>query len=134
MPLTAQQNIEQGTAWRNYATELQGYQTVRGSDPSFDNVTAMHWIIDALQISKQYYLQAINAAYDDADAAFSKLQDVTQTAAGYVADLKAQAASWNRFAKVATAMESLVTALEPPFNPISILKAADGVANAYSDK
>jgi aspartate ammonia-lyase len=128
--LSAQQNLSQGDSWRDYALALQAYQAARSQDPAFDNVTALHWIIDAAQTAKNYYLAAINAAYDDADAAFARLQSVTKAAQSYVTSLTNETASWNKFADVASAVEGLAVALEPPFDPLKILTAAGQVPKA----
>jgi hypothetical protein len=132
-PLSPDQNISQGDAWRDYAAALQAYQAARSGDAAFDNVAAMHWTIDASQLSKSYYLSAINAAYDDANAAFTQLQSVTRQAQVYVTSLTNAVASWNRFADVATAVEGLVVALATPFSPLSILSAASKIPSAIAE-
>jgi len=133
-PLSPDQLIAQGDAWKDHAREIEDYQIQRSADPNFDAVKANAWFAKANAISKEYYAQAITAAFDDADDAFAKLENITKQATAYVAQLENTARSWNKVATVGDAVINLVLGLQAPSDGLKIYGLLNKVAQAYTGK
>ncbi len=115
-------------AWQHYYNTLALYDATRVCDPGYNSYQVHQAMQSAGSMVSLYGVAGMDAAFDDAVAAFAALQNVTTQASKMVATLTAEANSWNRFAAVVSAMLTLARAV----GAMPILNAAVGVAQAYT--
>ena len=128
--LSAPQCATLANFWTDYASALGDYENDHLGQVDIDTARLSAWIIDAAARGNNFAKQALALSFNDVDADFAALTNVMKQATAYTKSLEGLVQTWNRCARVATAMMALADAIAVPGS--GIIAAAVGVAKAYT--